>query len=121
MKKSFSEARLKSKALYKFLKKYRCLREFVENIETANPNYEVVIKYKKLGDTNSLLLLFEKFNSSIEFSFVWRHTPQGHDYWYKLDRDFNIFWLKLGDKDNVYDEFDAEYAAFVDYDEYYDD
>ena len=95
MKKSFSDARLKSKALYKFLKKHICLREFVENIKIQHLYDEDVIKYKKLGDTNSLLLLFEKFSSSIDYSFIWSTTPQGHNYWYKLDKDFNISWLKL--------------------------
>ena len=95
MKRSFSKPRLKSKILYKFLKKHTCLREFVENIETKYPYYEEVIKYKKLGDTNSLLLLFEKLNSSIDYAFIWRYTPQGHDYWEKLNKDFKIFWLKL--------------------------
>jgi len=95
MKRSFSEPRLKSKALYKFLKKHRCLREFVENVETKYPEYKEVIKYKKLGDTNSLLLLFEKLDSSIDYAFIWRKTPQGHEYWYKLDKDFYMFWLKL--------------------------
>lgn len=117
MKRSFSDARFKSKALYKFLKRHTCLREFVENIETKHPDYEEVIKYKKLGDTNSLLLLFEKFSSSIDYAFVWRHTPQGHDYWDKLDKGFHIFWLKLGDDDND----DNEYAAFEDYEDEDDD
>ena len=95
MKRSFSKPRLKAKTLYKFLKKHTCLREFVENIETKYPDYKEVIKYKKLGDTNSLLLLFEKFSSSIKSAFVWRHTPQGHDYWDKLDEGFRIYWLML--------------------------
>lgn len=103
MKRSFSKSRLKAKTLYKFLKKHTCLREFVENIETKFPDYKEVIKYKKLGDTNSLLLLFEKLNSSIDFAFIWRNTPQGHGYWDKLNKDFHIYWLMLGD-DNDYDD-----------------
>lgn len=52
--------------LVQFLETEKCLREFIQNLD---PN---VKKHSSF--------------TSISYSFVWESTPQGQDYWYRINR-----------------------------------
>jgi hypothetical protein len=68
------------------LKKKRLLKEYVDNtLEKNNPNNSVTMRYVKNHD---ILDLIRGFNDSFEYSFTWANTPQGHDFWYQLNLEF---------------------------------
>ena len=81
---------LRAKYLYKFLKKNKCLPQFVENVYLRHPNDDKVNNFKKLGDAKLLLQLFKRYGSSIGESFLWVKTNEGHDFWANLDNKFEI-------------------------------
>ena len=73
-----------AKLLYKFLKQHRCLKEYVDNVLEQNGcNYVDTYKH----DHNIIALIIAA-KASIDWSFTWSDTPQGHSYWSKLDRKF---------------------------------
>ena len=73
-----------AKFLYKFLKKHRCLKEYVDNVLEQNRcNY--VDTYKHDLDIIALIIAA---GVSIDWSFTWSDTPQGQKFWEKLDREF---------------------------------
>ena len=67
--------------------KYRAY--LIKNIEN-NTFSEKKIR----GHENDILYLIEKLGSSICSSFVWASTEEGHDYWEKLNSDFELLCRK---------------------------
>lgn len=91
MANKFNNSHFKAKALYKFLKQKRCLREYVTNvIQQHNPTHHEPTKRYVLS--NDLLQLIRDYHCSIDHSFTWAATPQGHDFWSKLDEEFEHKW-----------------------------
>jgi len=89
MKKNSSEYSIKTKLLYKFLKRKRLLNKYVDNvIKQHSPKYNK--KIKAYIDNKNLLQLIEGFASSIDFSFCWHETPEGHDFWEDMNDEFEI-------------------------------
>lgn len=88
---------LRAKYLYKFLKKNKCLPQFVENAYLRHPDDDKVNNFKKLGDAKLLLQLFKRYGSSIGESFLWVKTNEGHDFWEnkddKFEREFKNIWF----------------------------
>jgi hypothetical protein len=69
------------------LKKKRLLKEYVDNtLEKNDPNrHPVTMRYVKNHD---ILDLISGFKDSIDYSFIWANTPQGHDFWQQLAFEF---------------------------------
>lgn len=74
-----------AKYLYKFLKQHRCLKEYVDNVLKQKGFCNYVDRYKHDHNVIALIIAAE---ASIDFSFTWSDTPQGHYYWSELDRKF---------------------------------
>ena len=74
-----------AKLLYKFLKKHRCLKEYVDNVLEQKGYHNYVDTYKH--DHNVIALIIAA-GVSIDWSFTWSDTPQGQKFWEKLDREF---------------------------------
>lgn len=81
---------LRAKYLYKFLKKHRCLPQFMENLYLRHQNDDNVNNFKKLGDTKLILPIFQDYGSNISNSFAWAKTNEGYDFWSNLDSKFVI-------------------------------
>ena len=75
----------KAKFLYKFLKQHRCLKEYVDNVLEQRGYRNYVDTYKH--DHNVIALIIA-VGASINWSFSWAATPQGHSYWFKLNSKF---------------------------------
>ena len=92
-KKAYS---LRTRALYKFLKKHRLFAIYLKNIREQHPVGRGIEEYDKDGDILRLLSI----NGSIDHSFCWSETPQGHRFWDELDnletREFKEY-LKIKD------------------------
>lgn len=86
---------LQAKYLYKFLKKNKCLPQFVENIYLRHPDDDKVNNFKKLGDAKLLLQLFKRYGSSIRESFLWAKTNEGHYFWANKDDNFAREFAKI--------------------------
>jgi len=85
MKQRFSIKVLNSKLMYKFLKKRGALQIYCQNaMAFRKPTIEVKTK-------EDIIRLIGTNNNSINFSFVWKGTPQGHNYWQTLDSDFYTY------------------------------
>ena len=74
-----------AKLLYKFLKKHRCLKEYVDNVLEQKGCYIYVDKYKH---DHNIIALINAARASIDWSFTWSDTPQEQKFWEKLDREF---------------------------------
>jgi hypothetical protein len=84
---------LETRRLYKFLKEKRALKEYVENIMCQHKPcyYYDTANYNR---THDILQLILDNKNSIDYSFVWSVTPQGVDFWHRLDDEFEYTWLK---------------------------
>ena len=84
---------IKSKLLYKFLKKHRCIRQYIENVLEQKK----AISYPWWYERHNIFRLIQACTVNqcdINHSFIWQRTPQGHDYWGKLDRKFYKDWAE---------------------------
>lgn len=90
-KNSSSKYGVRAKLLYKYLKKNLCLREYERNVVNQHINSAVIEEYFK---TNDILQLIRDFNHSIDNSFLWAKTPQGHDFWEKLEYNFERYFIE---------------------------
>ena len=86
---------LRAKYLYKFLKKHRCLPQFMENLYLRHQNDDNVNNFKKLGDTKLILPIFQYYGGTISNPFAWAKTNEGYDFWSNLDKKFVINLLLL--------------------------
>ena len=68
--------------LYKFLKQKRCLKQFVEN--------RVKLRGDNCPNGGEELLEFLS-NTTIGSGFCWTQTPQGHNFWSKLEKEYAKF------------------------------
>ena len=75
----------KAKFLYKFLKKHRCLKEYVENTVDFRKNM-YSINDSEL-DTRDVLKFLRKYGH-LSSAFCWDSTKQGQKFWEKLDREY---------------------------------
>ena len=87
MKKSFSRDDIAAKMMYKFLKQHHCLKEYTDNTIRQGLLRSATQEYLEKRD---IIKLIKSNHASIDFSFVWSNTPQGHRYWSKLDAKFRI-------------------------------
>lgn len=78
MEKKYS---IRTRALYKFLKKNRLFTKYIENIRKQHPYNREVIEYDESGDILKLLAV----EGNIDHSFCWSGTPQGHQFWERLN------------------------------------
>ena len=85
---------LKAKFLYKFLKKHRCVRQYVENILEQKGRWCHTSEYLENHDIIKLIEECSSQECNINFSFLWARTKQGHSYWSKLDRIFEKEWTE---------------------------
>lgn len=71
---------MKGRLLYKFLKKKRCLPQYIDN----------TLLYRSLSTTERPIdvINFLAKNREISHAFCWANTPQGHEYWAKLFSEF---------------------------------
>ena len=74
---------LKTRYLYKFLKKNICLREFVVNVKKAHPD-------RKYWD---VLRILER-SDSIGIGFVWSKSKEGYEYWLNINEKWEIELMK---------------------------
>jgi hypothetical protein len=93
MKKSFSESDIAAKMMYKFLKQHHCLKEYTDNTIRQGLYRPAIQEYLENKD---IIKLIKSNHASIDFSFVWSTTPQGHRYWHILDAKFvDLYFKKL--------------------------
>ena len=85
----------KSKYLYKFLKKKRCIDKYVEEIKDAN--VRPMEKFEKDGDI--LALIYEC--GTIFSAFCWADSKYGFEYWQKLHAEYIAECCKLAYIDEV--------------------
>lgn len=85
---------LKAKFLYKFLKKHRCIRQYIENVLEQRGRLWYNSEYLENHDIIKLIeeCSFQKCN--INYSFYWAVTKQGRIYWSKLERIFDKEWAE---------------------------
>lgn len=74
---------LKAKHLLKFLLKKKLLDAYFENLFHQKGNTKSVNQYCMDKDVIKLL----EYWQTIDDSFVWSHTPQGHDFWSDLNEE----------------------------------
>ena len=86
MKKSFSKDDIAAKMMYKFLKRHNCLKEYIDNTIKQGLHRSSAKEYLRNKD---IIKLIKANHASIDFSFVWSNTPQGHGYWSILDAKFH--------------------------------
>ena len=85
--------RFRAKLLYKFLKKHVLLERYFSNLSDQHPHQRGVDDFLENGDFLTLL----ETNENIDHSFMWRETPEGHDFWCDMhDRE-------RGERDNFYE------------------
>lgn len=79
-----------ARLMYKFLKKNNCLQKYVENVlEQCPSNYHPITnRYIK---TKDILQLIKDNKCSIDYSFTWGRTPQGHEYWNQLNEKLESY------------------------------
>jgi hypothetical protein len=82
---------LKAKHLLKFLLKKRLFDAYFENLFHQKGNTKSVNQYCKDKDVIKLL----EYWLTIDDSFTWSHTPQGHGYWSHLQNEFTQEYNKL--------------------------
>lgn len=66
---------LQVKHFYKFLKRNRCLKQFIENIVNEHPYYK----------NKPILTILEKY-CSVGIGFIWIHTKEGSTFWNEIDK-----------------------------------
>lgn len=74
---------LKAKHLLKFLLKKRLFDAYFENLFHQKGNTKSVNQYCMDKDVIKLL----EYWLTIDDSFTWSHTPQGHDFWLNLQNE----------------------------------
>ena len=79
---------LAAKKLYKFLKKKRVLKAYINNVMKQHGYNDDFIKFYEKGD---ILNIFNLFYSSISWSFYWLDTKEGYDFWSALNDEFMQF------------------------------
>ena len=82
---------LKSRLLYKFLIKKGVLRLFVEEVIRQKGNSRIVKEFTQ-GKKN--VMEFLDFFNYINISLLWVETTQGHDFWRKVNDEFNMFYWR---------------------------
>jgi hypothetical protein len=80
------EISLRTRYLYKFLKKNNCLREFVINVKKAHPE-------RKYWD---VLRILER-SGCIGIGFLWSESEEGHEYWEELNKKWGREIKKIED------------------------
>jgi len=85
---------IKSKLLYKFLKKNRCIRQYIENVLEQKKTISYPWWYERHHNIFRLIQACTMNQCDINHSFFWESTPQGHSYWSKLERIFDKDWEK---------------------------
>ena len=85
---------LKAKFLYKFLKKHRCVRQYIENVLEQRGRLWYTSEYLENHDIIKLIEECSSEECDINYSFSWAITKQGHSYWSKLDRIFEKEWAE---------------------------
>ena len=81
---------LRARLLYKFLMKKRALHLFVEELIKQRKDSQVVTEYK-----NNKLNVIQFLSCYDEITFLfWHTTPQGHDFWDKLNDEFYEFYIR---------------------------
>ena len=79
---------LDAKKLYKFLKKKRALKAYIDNVMERHGDEDDVKKFYEKGD---ILGIIDLFHSSIYLSFAWSKTKEEFRFWYGLENEFWIF------------------------------
>ena len=79
---------LDAKKLYKFLKKKRALKAYIDNVMERHGDDDDV---KKFYEKSDILGIINFCNSSIYWAFVWKDTKEGFRFWHDLDNEFWIF------------------------------
>ena len=85
---------LAAKLLYKFLKKKRALKAYVNNVMERHGDEDDVKKFHEKGD---ILNIFNLFDSSISCSFYWIDTKERYDFWSSLNDEFMRFKIQFFD------------------------
>lgn len=85
--------RFKAKLFYKFLKKHVLLEKYFSNLSNQHPHQRGVDEFLENGDFLTLL----EINENIDHSFLWKETPEGHDFWSDMHRK------ERRDRNNFYD------------------
>lgn len=84
VKKQIREALDQNPKFKAFLKQNHVEGRFIRNITKSILECDD-IKYKLTCKTN----IIKEDSSVINWSFTWSRTPEGHTFWYNLDRKYN--------------------------------
>ena len=101
---------LEKKQFIRFLKENNCYKEYCRNFSLyskkfiiLNQNRKTFISYKKGIDEIINKRILNQIDSEIEYSFRWRDTFEGHDYWSELSHK----WEKIS-KEIINNELNKE-------------
>ena len=79
---------LAAKLLYKFLKKKRALKAYIDNVMKQDGDHDDV---KKLYEKSDILGIIDLYEASIYSSFTWDYTKEGVWFWDNLHLEFMQF------------------------------
>ena len=65
-----------------FLRKERVLNKFIKNLKSEKANGLLTDKRRTLNG------VFNNISESVMSAFIWKDTPEGFDFWDKLDVKF---------------------------------
>ena len=82
---------LAAKLLYKFLKKKRVLKAYIDNVMKQHRYNEDFIKLYEKGD---ILGIIDLCDSSFYRSFILNKTKEGVLYWHDIENEFILFFKK---------------------------
>lgn len=77
-------SRLLAKHFYKFLKRNRCLKQFIANIVNEHPYYK----------DKPILTILENY-TSVGIGFIWMHTREGSTFWNEIDKKWIEYWHEI--------------------------
>lgn len=82
--------------LYKFLCQHRLFDRFIKNVETTNSSLCLAnVALKEFLDKKGDIFAFLYECISIDCSFTWAATPEGHNFWKILDDKENNHFDKV--------------------------
>ena len=79
---------LAAKKLYKFLKKERALKAYIDNVMERHGDDD---DFRKLYEKSDILGIINLCEASIYWAFVWDETKERYDFWFNLYHEFIRF------------------------------
>lgn len=74
---------------FNFLDEHNCREEYLYNLENHSYNENVQQLSDSMSKLKELIINYQDGYDLINASYCWADTNQGHDFWWKLDDEWN--------------------------------